>query len=113
MSTCSIRSSAQGHGESKAVRRAASPAGCNERDVGRGQGEEPEQLLAADLGELAQGLEFLVDEDLSDQPAPSPQPEDPQFRSLADHMRPKFPGYSGDPFRVVVRRASCEVVTLP
>ena len=79
------------------VRRTTPPAGIDERHVRSSEGEEPEQLVPADLREAPQTLQLLVREHLSRHPCLQPAPEDPQLRSLLSHIRPKFPGYYGDP----------------
>jgi hypothetical protein len=91
------RQRAQGYGKPEPVDRTSAPARINERDVGRSEREESEQLLPANLREPPQGLQFLVREHLSDQQHLQPEPEDPQLRSLPSHIRPIFLEYYGDP----------------
>jgi hypothetical protein len=62
-----------GDGKPEPVGRASAPAGIDERHVRRGQREEPEQLVPADLRELPQRLQLLVREHLGRQPAPPRQ----------------------------------------
>lgn len=88
---------AQRHREAQPVRRASAPTGVHEGDVRRGEGEEPEQLVPADLREAPQALQFLVREHLRRHPRLQPAPEDPQLRSLLSHIRPKFPENYGNP----------------
>ncbi len=76
----------------------AAPARVDERDIRRRQGEEPEQLLPADLREPSQPLQLLIREHLSRQRDPSPQRgQDPQLRRLLSHIRPILGEYYGDP----------------
>ncbi|MGY2746792.1 hypothetical protein ACVWZ8_003909 [Arthrobacter sp. UYCu723] len=114
------RQRAQRHRQAEPIRRPTPPARIDERDIGRGQGEEPEQLVPADLQEPPQTLQLPVREhprrqyDL--QPAPqipaqkSTQPYPPDFRRvLRTPLRGRGEEITGQ--EVSLRR--CPVATEP
>ena len=93
------RQRAQRHRQAQPIRRAATPARVDERDIRRRQREEPEQLLPADLREPPQPRQLLLREHLRrhrDLPERGP---DPQLRRLPSHIRPIFGEYYATPKR--------------
>src|SRR6476469_3531278 len=93
------RQRAQRHRQAQPIRRAATTARVDERDIRRRQREEPEQLLPADLREPPQPRQLLLREHLRrhrDLPERGP---DPQLRRLPSHIRPIFGEYYATPMK--------------
>lgn len=77
--------------------RPAPTTGIDERQISRGQREEPHQIIPVDLRELAKALQILVREHLRDQPS-TPDLRITRSEPTQPHIRRKLPRYYyGDP----------------